>query len=74
MMKALCLGAKAVLVARPVMYGLGVAGKEGAKHIMASLLAELDGAMGLAGIKSISELDRSRLRRVLYGGDVKSNL
>ncbi|RYP45846.1 hypothetical protein DL769_011434 [Monosporascus sp. CRB-8-3] len=67
-MKVLCL------VARPVMYGLSIAGKEGARHIMASLLAEPDGAVGLAGIKSIADLDRLRVRRVVYGGDIKSNL
>jgi len=37
--KALCLGAKAVLIGRPWVYGLGIAGKEGAKHAMQSILA-----------------------------------
>jgi lactate 2-monooxygenase len=37
--KALCLGAKAVLIGRPWVYGFGVAGKEGAKHVMQSILA-----------------------------------
>lgn len=73
-MKALALGAKAVLVGRPVIYGLGIAGKEGAKHVLAGLLADLDQSMGLAGVKSIAELNRSKLRKVNYGGDVKSNL
>jgi lactate 2-monooxygenase len=37
--KALCLGADAVLIGRPWVYGLGIAGKEGAKHVMQSILA-----------------------------------
>ena len=37
--KALCLGAKAVLVGRPWVYGLGIHGKEGAKHVLQSILA-----------------------------------
>jgi lactate 2-monooxygenase len=72
--KALALGAKGVFVGRPVIYGLGVAGKEGAKAVLAGLLADLDTTMGLAGVKSIGELNRSILRRTEYGGDVKSNL
>ncbi|TLS26236.1 hypothetical protein PpBr36_05228 [Pyricularia pennisetigena] len=62
-MKALCLGAKGVLVGRPVIYGLGIAGKEGAQHVLAGILADLDQSMGLAGVKNISELTRDRLRR-----------
>jgi hypothetical protein len=37
--KALCLGARAVLVGRPWVYGLGIAGKAGAKHVLQSMLA-----------------------------------
>ncbi|KAK7745408.1 hypothetical protein SLS53_002904 [Cytospora paraplurivora] len=73
-MKALCLGAKAVMIGRPVMYGLGIAGKEGAKHVLAGLLADLDQSMGLSCVKSIVELNRGMLRRIAYGGDVKSSL
>lgn len=72
--KALALGAKAVMVGRPVMYGLGIAGKAGVKHVLASLLADLDGTMGLAGIRSIADLDRTSLKRISYGGDVISSL
>ncbi len=46
-MKALALGAKAVLVGRPVIYGLGAAGSEGARHVLAGLLADVDQSMGL---------------------------
>lgn len=73
-MKALCLGAKAVMVGRPVIYGLGIAGKDGAKHVLAGLLAELDQSMGLSCVQNVTELKRPMLRKVMYGGDVRSNL
>ncbi|KAI1421074.1 glycolate oxidase [Xylaria sp. FL1777] len=72
--KALALGAKAVLVGRPVMYGLGIAGRAGAKHVLASLLADFDGTMGLAGIKSVTDLSPATLKRVSHGGDVISSI
>ena len=40
--KALCLGAKAVLVGRPWVYGLGIAGKKGAQDVLLGLLAVSD--------------------------------
>lgn len=73
-LKALALGAKAVLVGRPVIYGLGIAGSEGARHVLAGLLADVDQSMGLAGVQNVSELNRSILRKINYGGDVKSSL
>jgi isopentenyl diphosphate isomerase/L-lactate dehydrogenase-like FMN-dependent dehydrogenase len=73
-LKALALGAKAVLVGRPVIYGLGVAGSEGARHVLAGLLADVDQSMGLVGVQNVGELNRSILRRINYGGDVKSSL
>lgn len=60
--KALCLGAAAVLVGRPVIYGLGLGGQEGAAHVLRCLLAELDLTMGLAGVKRVGELERSMVR------------
>ncbi|KAH8905021.1 FMN-dependent alpha-hydroxy acid dehydrogenase [Coniochaeta sp. PMI_546] len=73
-MKALALGAKAVFVGRPVIYGLGIAGEKGARHVLAGLLADLDQSMGLAGVKSVKELNKGLLRRINYGGDIKSSL
>jgi lactate 2-monooxygenase len=61
-MKALALGAKAVMVGRPVIYGLGIAGQEGAKEVLAGLLADLDQSMGLAGVKTVEEFNRGILR------------
>ena len=72
--KALALGARAVLVGRPAIYGLGVAGKEGAKQVLAGLLADLDQSMGLAGVQNVGELNRSILRKAQYSADFKSSL
>jgi isopentenyl diphosphate isomerase/L-lactate dehydrogenase-like FMN-dependent dehydrogenase len=69
--KALCLGAKAVLVSRPVIYGLAVNGKQGAKQVMRGLLADLWN-MGLAGICGIAECSRDNVRKVQYPGDLKA--
>ena len=71
--KALCLGAHAVLVGRPWVYGLGIAGKNGARDAMRGILADLDQSMGLAGLQSIEHCKREMIRRVQYGGDLKSS-
>jgi lactate 2-monooxygenase len=73
-LKALALGAKAVLVGRPVIYGLGIAGQEGARQVLAGLLADLDTSMGLAGLQNLGDVNRGILRTVKYGGDVRSSL
>jgi len=57
--KALCLGARAVLIGRAYMYGLGAAGEAGVARAIAILRADLERAMALLGCKSIAELDRS---------------
>ncbi|KAL4870391.1 hypothetical protein BDV12DRAFT_165886 [Aspergillus spectabilis] len=72
--KALCLGAKAVLVGRPVIYGLSVDGKNGAKAVLRSLQADLWQSMSLAGICTVSECTRDKLRKIQYPGDVKAML
>lgn len=63
--KALCLGANAVLVGRPAIYGLAIGGKDGAKQVLQGILCDLDRSMGLAGIEGINECNRSVLRDVL---------
>lgn len=70
--KALCLGAKAVLVSRPVIYGLSINGKVGAKSVMQGLLADLWQTMGLAGFRTVAECDRTKIRKCQYPGDLKS--
>jgi len=64
--KALALGATAVLLGRPHLWGLSVAGQEGVEWVLELLNAELDRTMGLAGahnVQSIREGDFLRPRR-----------
>ncbi|WP_156857150.1 lactate 2-monooxygenase [Oceanobacillus sp. AG] len=61
--KAIALGAEAVLIGRPLMYGLAVAGQRGVKEVLQHMLADLDITMGLAGQSSVSRLDESILRK-----------
>ena len=63
-MKAVALGASGVFLGRPYVYGLGVGGEDGVRHVLRSLLAELDLSMALAGLASIDELNPSVLRRI----------
>lgn len=62
-LKALALGAKAVLVGRPWVYGLGQAGEDGVRHVLRSLLADLDLTLGLTGHRSVAELGPESLQR-----------
>lgn len=59
--KALALGAKFVFVGRLWIWGLSIMGEEGVRHVMKSLLADLDILMGVAGFNTVGELDRSVL-------------
>lgn len=59
--KALALGADAVLLGRPYLYGLALAGQAGVEHVLRCLLAELDLTLGNAGYRSHRELDRDSL-------------
>src|SRR5262249_15435322 len=58
-MKAIALGANAVLIGRPFLYGLGVAGQDGVTHVLQILQREFAMAMALTGRTSIKEIDRS---------------
>ncbi len=60
--KALAIGAKAVLIGRPVLWGLGAYGEEGAKRVLDLLRSELALAMGLSGKPNLAALDRKLLR------------
>ncbi|WP_020666637.1 lactate 2-monooxygenase [Amycolatopsis nigrescens] len=62
-LKALALGAKAVLIGRPYMYGLAHAGEDGVRHVLRSLLADLDLTLALSGHRSIAELSPASLVR-----------
>ncbi len=61
-LKALAIGAKAVLVGRPPLWGLGAYGEPGAKRVLELLRTELALAMGLCGKASLAALDRKLLR------------
>jgi lactate 2-monooxygenase len=62
--KALALGASAVLLARPWVYGLGLAGEAGVEHVLRCFLADLDLQLGLSGHASLDELSPASLIRV----------
>jgi L-lactate dehydrogenase (cytochrome)/(S)-mandelate dehydrogenase len=59
--KALALGARAVLIGRPQIYGLIVAGQQGVSDVLEILRAELDRALVLMGAQGVHELDRAWL-------------
>lgn len=59
--KAIALGASAVLVGRPYCYGLAVAGAGGVQRVVEILRTELEMAMQLTGLRSLKEIDRSAL-------------
>lgn len=61
--KALALGARAVLVGRPLLWGLADAGEAGATAVLALLHAELEEAMVLSGRPTLADLDRSAVAR-----------
>ncbi|KAF2202132.1 FMN-dependent alpha-hydroxy acid dehydrogenase [Delitschia confertaspora ATCC 74209] len=61
-LKAIALGAKAVLVGRPYVYGLAMGGEEGVKHVLECILADTDSSLANMGKKSLAELSRSDLR------------
>jgi len=59
--KALALGACAVLVGRPLVYGLAAAGAPGVAHVLHLLRTELEIAMVLAGCKTLADIDATRI-------------
>jgi 4-hydroxymandelate oxidase len=59
--KALALGATAVLIGRPYLYGLGMAGSEGVRRVVNILQTEFKVAMALGGRPSLRDIDRSAL-------------
>jgi isopentenyl diphosphate isomerase/L-lactate dehydrogenase-like FMN-dependent dehydrogenase len=57
--KALCLGARAVLIGRAYAYGLGAAGESGVARAIEILKADVERSLRLLGCPSVGELDRS---------------
>ncbi|MGW6445519.1 lactate 2-monooxygenase [Lentzea sp. NPDC055074] len=60
--KALALGAKAVMVGRPFAYGLAHGGQIGVRHVLRGLLADFDLTLGLSGHRSPADLGPDALR------------
>ncbi|MGO9937059.1 MAG: alpha-hydroxy acid oxidase [Terracidiphilus sp.] len=58
-LKGLACGASAVLIGRPYIYGLSVAGADGVRDVVNILRAELEGAMAMTGRTRLTEIDRS---------------
>jgi 4-hydroxymandelate oxidase len=59
--KALALGASAVLIGRPYLYGLALGGADGVNRVIEILRTELEVAMALTGRPSIASIDRSTI-------------
>jgi isopentenyl diphosphate isomerase/L-lactate dehydrogenase-like FMN-dependent dehydrogenase len=56
-LKALALGARAVLVGRPALWGLALAGADGVQRVLELLLSEFDTALALAGVPRARDLE-----------------
>jgi L-lactate dehydrogenase (cytochrome)/(S)-mandelate dehydrogenase len=67
-LKALAIGANAVLIGRPTLYGLALAGQAGAARALSILTEEIAMAMAMLGVTSIGEIDRSYLREETVPG------
>ncbi|MEN8133372.1 MAG: alpha-hydroxy acid oxidase [Pseudomonadota bacterium] len=63
-LKALALGAKAVLLGRPILWGLAVDGQAGVQHVLQLLMDELDTAMALSGCANVSDVDSSLIHSI----------
>lgn len=61
---ALALGACAVLVGRPVAYGLAIAGAAGAEAVLRDIIAEFDLVLGLTGHRSVADIHADSVMRV----------
>jgi isopentenyl diphosphate isomerase/L-lactate dehydrogenase-like FMN-dependent dehydrogenase len=70
--KALALGANAVCLGRPFVWGLALDGQAGVEHVLRCLLAELDLTLALSGCTEIGQVDRSALRRSDAGGSLRA--
>jgi L-lactate dehydrogenase (cytochrome) len=60
--KAVALGARACMIGRPYLYGLGAGGQAGVEHAINILRSEIDRAQALLGRPTLADLDRSSVR------------
>jgi lactate 2-monooxygenase len=63
MLKALALGARAVLLGRPYVYGLGLGGEAGVRHVLRALRNDFELTMRMAGFAGLAELGPDALQR-----------
>jgi L-lactate dehydrogenase (cytochrome) len=61
--RALALGARAVMVGRPYLYGLGAGGAAGVRRALEILAGEVDQTLALVGVPRVADLDRTVVRR-----------
>jgi lactate 2-monooxygenase len=61
-LKAVALGAKAVFVGRPWAYGLALGGADGVRHVLRTLLADLELTLALTGHRTLTEVGLGSLR------------
>ncbi|WP_313893238.1 alpha-hydroxy-acid oxidizing protein [Psychrobacillus sp.] len=61
--KARALGASAVLLCRPFVYGLAVEGEQGVRHILKDFINDIDTSLALTGCSSMSQVNDSLIRR-----------
>mmetsp|Transcript_18759 Transcript_18759/g.46084 ORF Transcript_18759/g.46084 Transcript_18759/m.46084 type:complete len:385 (+) Transcript_18759:85-1239(+) len=73
--KALALGATAVCVGRPIVWGLATNGQEGVEHVLSMLKAEFELAMSLCGAVKVSDVKRNMVVRDTFAPwDVRKQL
>jgi 4-hydroxymandelate oxidase len=61
-LKALALGASAVLLGRPILWGLATGGADGVRDVLRWLSTDLERAMVLAGVTDVAEVPRDLVR------------
>ena len=66
--KALALGARAVLIGRPIAWGVGAFGARGVERVFAILIEEMQRVLTLTGVARIQDITRSILFREEWGG------
>ncbi len=62
-LKAIALGARAVLIARPYAYALGLAGEQGVRHVLRALRQDFELTTQLSGYASLADLNPDALIR-----------
>jgi 4-hydroxymandelate oxidase len=67
-LRALALGARAVLIGRPLLWGLAVGGEAGARRVLELIRGELEVALALAGVPRAASLDRDSVQAAPWAG------